>query len=227
MDLKQLAYGEVDCSQIAGAVDLQVSFRGTKGKYQKILDKRILAATERYQYENTQYQSEIYDLGFLQTQARRIITENISGVQGIPSCESYNSNDVDKCFSFLIEWCGALGVDSIRMFLDPWPDKSNGNNSKNETTYCVVGENGESKTFNLETSSVEKTPEGVNSWKSTQTRTVTLSCGGGSSVPAVSSTATASYISYLSESDAATQAANVATQEATTAANLYRKSNPC
>ena len=227
MDLKQLAYGEIDCSQIAGVVDLQVSFRGTKGKYQRILEKRILAATERYQYENTQYQNEIDDLGLLQTQARRIITENISGVQGSPSCESYNSNDVDKCFSFLIEWCGALGVDSVRMFLDPWPDKSIGNNSKNETIYCVVGENGESKTFNLETASKEKTPEGVNSWKSTQTRTVTLSCGGGSSVPAVSSTATASYISYVSESDSVTQAANIATQEATTAANLYRKANPC
>jgi hypothetical protein len=227
MDLKQLVYGEVDCSQIAGTVDVKVSFRGTKGKYQSILDKRILAVTEKYQYENTSEQGEIEDLGILQTQARRLITENIGGKNDKPSCESDYSNDVDKCFSFLVEWCGALGVDSVRMYLDPWPDKSIGRKSENETIYCAVGENGDSKTFNLQTASVEKAPEGVNSWKSTQTRTVTLRCNGGSTVPAVSSTATASYISYVSEADAVTQAALIATQEATTAANLYRKTNPC
>jgi hypothetical protein len=227
MDLKQLAYGEVDCSQIAGTVDVKVSFRGTKGQYQSVLEKRILAVTEQYQYENTPYQTEIEDLGILQTQARRLITQNISGVLGNSTCESYNSNDVDKCFSFLVEWCGSLGVDSVRMYLDPWPDKSVGNNTQNETIYCAVGENGESKTFDLVTSSTEKVPEGINSWKSTQTRTITLPCGGGSSVPAVSSTATASYISYVSEGDAVTQASAIATQEATTAANLYRTANPC
>jgi hypothetical protein len=227
MDLKQLVYGEVDCSQIAGTVDVKVSFRGTKGKYQSILDKRILAVTEKYQYENTSAQEEIKDLGILQTQARRLVTENIGGKNDKSSCESDYSNDVDKCFSFLIEWCGAFGVDSVRMYLDPWPDKSIGRKSENETVYCAVGENGDSKTFNLQTAPVEKAPDGVNSWKSTQTRTVTLRCNGGSTVPAVSSTATASYISYVSESDAVTQAALIATQEATTAANLYRKSNPC
>jgi hypothetical protein len=227
MDLKQLAYGEVDCSQIAGTVDVKVSFRGTKGQYQSVLEKRILAVTEQYQYENTPYQTEIEELGILQTQARRLITQNISGVLGNSTCESYNSNDVDKCFSFLVEWCGSLGVDSVRMYLDPWPDKSVGNNTQNETIYCAVGENGESKTFDLVTSSTEKVPEGINSWKSTQTRTITLPCGGGSSVPAVSSTATASYISYVSEGDAVTQAYAIATQEATTAANLYRTANPC
>jgi hypothetical protein len=227
MDLKQLAYGEVDCSQIAGTVDIKVSFRGTKGKYQSILEKRILAVTEKYQYENTPYESQINDLGILQTQARRLITENIGPNRANSSCESYNSNDVDKGFSFLIEWCGALGIDSMRMYLDPWPDKSVGGTTKDETTYCAVGEDGSYATFDLQTSSQEKTPEGVNSWKVTQTRTITLQCGGGSSVPSVSSTATASYISYVSESDATTQAALIATQEATTAANLYRRANPC
>jgi hypothetical protein len=113
------------------------------------------------------------------------------------------------------------------MYLDPWPDKSVGRKSENETTYCAIGENGDFKTFDLQTSPVEISPEGVNSWKSTQTRTITLRCNGGSSVPAVSSTATASYISFVSEGDAVTQAATIATQEATTAANLYRKANPC
>jgi hypothetical protein len=227
MDLKQLAYGEIDCSQISGTVDLKVSFRGTRGKYQKILEKRILAVTEKYQFENTPYESEINDLGILQTQARRLVTENVSGNIDSPSCESAYSSDVDKCFSFLIEWCGALGVDSVRMYQDPWPDKSMGKNSENEIVYCAIGENGESKTFDLSPSAQEITPEGVNSWKSTQTKTVTLTCGGGSIVPSVSSTATASYVSFISELDATTQAGILATQEATTAANLYRKANPC
>ncbi len=43
MDLKQLAYGELDCSEISGTVDVKVSFRGTKGTYQNILSTRLLA----------------------------------------------------------------------------------------------------------------------------------------------------------------------------------------
>jgi hypothetical protein len=222
MDMKQLAYGEIDCSQIAGAVDLKVAYRGTKGTYIDILNTRILAATEPYQYNTSRYAEQIENLGILQTQYRRLTTENVQRAN-IPSCESKFTSGVDKAFSFLIEWCGSLGIDAIRMFQDPWPTESVGKPSENESEYCVVGEDGNSELINLSQPPQETAGNAINTWSSTQTRTVTYrGCS-----PAVSVTATASYVSYTSLLDAQTQAANLATQQANNAVNQYRASHNC
>lgn len=223
--LKQFAYGEVDCSQISGVVDVNVSYRGSKGAYQNILQKRILAANDQYQYATTQYASQIDQLGFLQTQYRRLKTENAQRNLTDTSCESKNSLDVDKAFSFLIEWCGAMGVEALRMYQDLWSESSYGQTNSNETEYCVVGENGATIKVSLPDSPYENSKNQLGYFNSTQTRTITLRCL--TSVPAVSATATASYISYISQADADTQAGALATNNATIAANQYRKSNPC
>jgi len=226
MDMKQLAYGELDCSQIAGTVDLKVAYRGTKGTYLDILNTRILAATEPYQYNTSQYANQIENLGILQTQARRIVTENVTRTI-VSSCESYYTSDVDKAFSFLIEWCGSLGIDAIRMFQDPWSTESVGKPSMNESQYCVVGEDGNSELLNLNQPPQETAGNALNTWSSTQTRTVTLRCSPPSTTPAISATATASYVSYTSLADAVQQATNLAISEATNSANQYRLANPC
>jgi hypothetical protein len=227
MGLKQLAYGELDCTQIAGTVDVKVSYRGNKGVYQPILNSRLLAVTEPYQYETSQQADKIADLGILQTQWRRLITENVARTLKSESCESKYTLDVDKAFSFLIEWCGALGIDSIRMYQDPWSEKAAGQTSSNETDYCVVGEGGESLVLDLSPAPQEEAGNAINSWSSSQTKTVTVRCTPPLSGAAVSATATASYISYVSLDDANTQAAALATQQATNAANQYRIAHPC
>jgi len=224
MDLKQLAYGELDCSEISGTVDVKVSFRGTKGTYQNILSTRLLAAVENYQFATTKYAKEIENLGFLQTQTRRLITENVTRTN-LTSCESNLSLDVSKGFSFLVEWCGSFAVESVRMFQDPWSEKSVGGNAVPETEYCVVGEDGTSMLVDLPQPSQENASFTLSSWSSTQTRTVRLSCQTG--VVAVSGTATATYVSQVSQQDADTQAAALATQQASNAAEQYRKINPC
>jgi len=227
MGLKQLVYGELDCTQIAGTVDVKVSYRGSKGVYQTILNSRLLAVTDAYQYETSQEADKIADLGILQTQCRRLITENVQRTVKSESCESKYTLDVDKAFSFLIEWCGSMGVDVIRMYQDPWIEKSVGRTSYNETVYCVVGEGGESIAVNLSPAPQEEAGNAINSWSSSQTRTVTLRCAPPLSGAAVSATATASYISYVSLDDANTQAAALATLQATNAANQYRIAHPC
>ncbi len=227
MGLKQLAYGELDCSQIAGTVDVKVSYRGSKGVYQDILNSRLLAVTDPYQYETSQQADKIADLGILQTQYRRLITENVQRTTKSESCESKYTLDVDKAFSFLVEWCGAMGVDAIRMYQDPWIEKSVGRTSSNETKYCVVGEDGSSISVDLEPAPQEEAGNAINSWSSTQTRTVTLRCISPQIGAAVSATATASFISYVSLDDANTQAAALATAQATNAATQYRIAHPC
>jgi len=226
MDLKQFVYGEIDCSQIAGVVDFKCSYRGTRGTYQSILDTRVLSATDPYQYETSTSADEIDQLGILQTQARRLITENVSRNARSESCESKYTLDVDKCFSFLMEWCGALGIEGLRMFQDPWSEASFGQTTPNETSYCVIGEDGTSLVVSLEPSPQTEVGNALTSWYATQTRTITLRCAGNSQ-PAVSATATASYTSYISPEDARLQALAIAEQQATTAAAQYRRTNPC
>jgi hypothetical protein len=226
MNLKQFVYGELDCSQIAGVVDFKCSYRGTRGTYQSILDTRVLSATDPYQYETSTSADEIDQLGILQTQARRLVTENVSRNTRSESCESKYTLDVDKCFSFLIEWCGSLGIEAIRMFQDPWSEASVGQTTPNETSYCVIGEDGTSLVVSLDPSPVTEVGNALSSWYETQTRTITLRCAG-NSAPAVSATATASYTSYISPEDARLQALALAEQQATTAANQYRRTNPC
>jgi hypothetical protein len=222
MDYKQLVYSEIDCSQIAGTVDVNVSYRGTRGTYLPILNSRLLATTEPYQYNTSQYADEISKLGILQTQSRRLITENVTRIPK-SSCESTYTTDVDKAFSLLIEWCGSMGVESLRVFLDPWSTASVGNPSSNETKNCVVGEDGTSISVSLNPSPQEKIGNSVNSWSSTQTRTVTYrGCS-----PAVSVTATASYISYTSLADAQNEAGALATQNAQNAVNQYKIAHNC
>ena len=226
MDLKQFVYSEIDCTQIAGVVDVKASFKGTTGKYQEILSKRILSIFENYQFENTDLEKEIQSLGVLRTQSRRLISESVAAETSYVSCESKYSNEVDKAFSLLIEWCGALGVDSARIYIDPWPDRSIGRKNEDETIYCAVSEEGNSFTYDLPDPTKLIPDAGVVSWKSSQTRTVTLSCPGNTQ-PAISASATASYVSYISQKDSDEQAAIKAQKEATTAASLYRASNPC
>jgi len=225
MDLKQLVYGELDCTQIAGTVDVKVSYKGNKGSYIPILESRLLAVTEKYQYDTSQKADEIAALGFLQTQYRRLITENVTKRISSTSCESDLTLDVDKAFSFLVEWCGGFGVDSVRMYQDPWSEPSFGRKSHIETTPCVVGEDGVSISIQLSPAPEEQAGNQLTSWSSSQTRTVTLTCT--NSTPAVSATATASYLSYVSLQDANDSAGELALQQATNAAQQYRNTHPC
>jgi hypothetical protein len=228
MDLKQLVYGELECSQISGTVDVRTSYRGSKGAYVDILSTRILAATDAYQYNTNQVVSEeISTLGFLQTQHRRLTTETVVPDSTLVSCESPFATNVDKAFSFLVEWCGAMGVESIRIFQDPFPTQSYGKVTPNETLYCIVAEDGSTQTAALAPPPQERHTSEITSWTSTKTRTVTLRCTAPSTGLAVSATATETVISRISQEDADTQADTAAFNAATIAAKNYRTIHPC
>ena len=227
MDLKQLKYGEIECSQLGGTVDLRVSYRGNKGSYQPILNSRLLAVTSQYQYVHTPFDQQIVEEGILRTQSRRIITESVQRSSTISSCESPLSIDVDKAFSFLIEWCGEFGVEAVRMFMDPFQEISMGLPQADETLSCVVGEDGNTQTFDIVQSPYEIAATNQQSWYATETQTITSSCGSGSSSFDVSATATASAQSFVSLANAEQQAMALAAQAASAAVQNYRQQNPC
>jgi hypothetical protein len=226
MELKQIKYGELDCTQIGGTVDLRVSYRGGKGTYEQILNTRLLAVTSDYQFENTPLADEIYNYGILRNQYRRVITESVQRPL-TNSCESKDSLDVDKAFSFLIEWCGELGVEAARMFMDPWQEISVGKPQRDELKSCVVHEDGSSNTVELLPTPYEQPSLNQQSWFATESQTITLNCPAGSPTLGVSATATASAESFVSLADAKQKATTLAAQAASAAANKFRNQNPC
>jgi hypothetical protein len=225
MDLKQLAYAEVDCSQIAGTVDVKISYRGSKGTYQPILSTRILAATEGYEYETSYASNDINKLGFLQTQHRRLITESVQPNSAEKSCESNFLLNIDKAFSLLIEWCGGLGVDALRMYQDPFQDRSTGQVTLDETQFCVLGETGATTLVSLDPAPQENPNSQRMVWTATKTASVQVGSIPGRYGNAVA-TATATATSYISQADADAIALAKATAEAQLAAQQYRALNP-
>jgi len=225
MDLKQLNWAELDCSQIAGTVDVKVSYRGSKGTYQSILETRILAATEDYQYKTSYSADEIAALGLIQTQHRRIVTEEVRPNSKEKSCESNYLLNIDKAFSLLAEWCGGLGVEAVRMFQTPFQDRSTGRVTIPETSYCALGEDGSSISVSLPSAAIEDPNNQPSVWNSTKTASMQASpCYG---QPTAVATATASATSYVSQQEADSLAFAKAQNEANIAAIQYRAAHPC
>jgi len=225
MDYKQFVYAELECCEIGGTVDVKASYRGSKGQYQNILDTRILAVTEDYQWQNSPYASQVEKLGFLNSQYRRLITESATRNASSETCESSLTTDIDKGFSMLVEWCGEFGVETIRMFQDPWSEKSTGVPNQDEKKSCLLAQDGSTLTLDLLPSPYEAPNSEQQSWYAKVYRTVTLNCT--SSSGTISATAAASFLSSVSYSHAEEQAAILAQQAANSAAQQYLINNPC
>jgi hypothetical protein len=225
MDLKQFVYAEIECKEIGGTVDVRASFRGSKGSYQKIMDRRILAITEKHQYNNSPFEEEIDNLGFLNTQYRRLVTESATRNARYETCESALTADIDKAFSILVEWCGELGVEIVRIFQDPWSEKSVGDRNIVETQTCVVGENGDSIKIDILPSPQDGSIGENKTFFAKAYKTVTVPCSGG--LPSISATASASYLSFISYAHAEEEAGTLALQAANAAATQYKIENPC
>lgn len=225
MDLKQFVYAEIEATEIGGTVDVSVGYRGSKGSYQEILKRRILAVTDRYQYDQSPFADEIDNLGFLNTQYRRLITESATRRSSYVTCESSNTADIDKAFSILVEWCGEFGVEIVRQFQDPWSEKSVGSPTSNEIQSCVVGESGDSISVDLKESPYDTGIGDGRSWYAKVYKTVTVPCSNG--LPSVSATASATYLSFISYAHAEEEAGVLALQAANAAAQQYKAQNPC
>jgi hypothetical protein len=226
VDLKQFAYSEIEACEIGGTVDVKVAYRGSKGSYQNVLETRLLAVTSDYQWVNSDFADEISQLGFLNTQYRRLITENAQRRQSSKTCESNLTDDIDKAFSLLIEWCGEFGVESVRIFLDPWSERSTGIPQSPETKSCVVSQDGETLSIDLLPSPYEQADTTQKSWWAKEFRTVTLSCIL-NPAQSISATASASFLSSISQIDAKNQAGILAQNAANSAAQQYLAQNPC
>ena len=118
-----------------------------------------------------------------------------------------------------------MGIEIVRIFIDPYSTKSLGVPQSDEKKYCVVGQDGENFTIDSLPDPYASGNGQQKSWYAKVFKTVTLSCQNAS--PAIAATAEASYISWVSYEHAEAQAGVLALQAANAAAQNYRAENPC
>jgi hypothetical protein len=121
-DRKRFEYAEIYACEIYGPVEFGVFVAGQKGGFQKIMEKRIVASEGQVIY-GTEYGDAVGDLNFFgnRPQFRTIKTGELNNPNECNACgvESVIPNNIDRAFSLLIVWHGALGVNGLRVFARP------------------------------------------------------------------------------------------------------------
>ena len=230
-DLKAFSYAEADFIELSGDVNIRMDYRGRRGAFKKIGCKKILAPTEIASSGVRLTDDQVTDLGELRKQTRKFSSEDGDSNAGCPVCESEHSENIDKAFSVLLRWCGQAAVESVRLFLDAFPETSSGKFERDETQVCLVDETGQNRAFPREAGFIP--PEnlyaspGVHAWVSTQSYTKTLTCPEDSVTGTISVTAVSTFRSQISQDDANNKAALAAQQSAENQAAYLRGQYPC
>jgi hypothetical protein len=148
MDYKKLRFAEIDLCEIGGEVDLIVSYSGSKGGYNEILRKKIIANLNGQGISNNQVQQLWNKTGDFHVQSRRIRTADAS----VPSnfngtVESNMAPNYDKWFNLMIQGCGRCGIDSFRMYMEPVAESATGACEEDESGVNIVTQSGQSFHF--------------------------------------------------------------------------------
>ncbi len=230
-DLKVFLYSDINLIEISGDVSLRVDYRGMRGSYKNILCKEIIAPSSVDDAGSNITQSESEELGELRKQNRRVITEYGNLDIGCPTCENENVESIDKAFSLLIRWCGQLAVESIRLFMEPHPERSDGNCEKDETKVCIVDEQGKNHSYERAKDFIRTGDRYENSvatiFISTQSYKAERLCPVPSVTGPVVVTAVATYRSKVSQDDADAQALAVAQKAAEDQLAVVAQGYPC
>lgn len=141
-DLKKFAFMEADLVQIGGTVNLKASFAGLRGGYHEILSKNMIATMDRTSDPEIQ---ALYDfLGGFQLQGRHVSSQNATPERTKENVETPYDELVDSAFSILFQWCGRMGIDAVRVFMDPIDEQPGGSCEPEETGIRILTKDGKS-----------------------------------------------------------------------------------
>lgn len=230
-DLKCFQYADISLIEIAGDAYVTADYRGTRGSYKPVLCKRIIAPITALGAGADVPTDQLSVFDGLKKQSRRATTQNAQTTDGCPTCESEDSENIDKAFSVLVRWCGQMAIESIRVFMEPWAERAEGRCEEDERHVCLVGEDGKNYIFDRQDGFVpleDLFDVAGNAWASTRSSSVTLSCPVGSvTTGPLTATATATYRSRISQADADAQALASAQTAAQAQADYLRTVYPC
>jgi uncharacterized delta-60 repeat protein len=230
-DLKEFQFAQLDFMELADDVSVRVDYRGRRGAYKQIHCQKIIAPVSKESAGILLPSGDDHDFSDLRKQSRRLTTEVSNSQAGCGTCEAHERENIDKAFSLLVRWCGQAALESLRVFLSAYPEKSNGQCTPDESKACLVFEDGSSEAFDRDPKFVpsDQLYSAVSRqvWTSSQTFTETLSCDEGSVTGAIVVTATGNYRSKISQEDADARALSAATESAQNQAAYLRTQYPC
>jgi hypothetical protein len=148
MDLKKMAYAEIDLIEMGGNVNLLVSYAGTKGSYYEILRKKMNAQLDDSNTSSQEVHNIFDAIGSFRPQGRRLWTGVALISDQCQSVESQYDNTRDKAFSLYFQWCGRMGIECFRIFTQVVPEKSTGGCEEDETSINIATYSGQ--TFKIE-----------------------------------------------------------------------------
>jgi len=230
LDLKKLAYVELDLREMSGFPKVSLSYRGVRGAYKSILCREFSAPSQYDNAGSSEITAAKAVFGDLRKQSRRAKSQTPSESEGCPTCESPLNENIDKAFSMLVRWCGELAVEALRVFLDPTPEESGGECLSDETELCVVSEDGQNHIFDRDPTfqpAEQVFASAISKAQWFAKRTVTLSSACEDESLPLSVTAVAEYVSDVSAADAEAQALQAATEAAEAALAAERLLQPC
>lgn len=192
LDRKRFAYAKLFGTEISGNVSLSVYAQGTRGAFQKVMEKEIVSTTGQanlaglIDLENTLLISN-------RPQTRVMLTQNSPDESTCNACgvESKDNDLRDHAFALLILWSGDFGFRAYQMVAAPDLESYSGDCETDETgtkTLNLWGCGSDTKTVLTSSPFVEYTGT------ATDTETDTIN--------AISSTKTETDTSVLGQEDA-------------------------
>lgn len=152
MDYKKFRFAEVDCVEIGGEVNVNISFGGTRGGYKKLLQKTLNATIDGSDTGNAEVTALWNQTnGQFMVQHRRLVTQDATDEQYTQGVESDRLDNYDKAFCLFIEWCGRMGIEQLRMFGDTIAESSQGakiDDTTDETPFNILTNDGVSFKIN-------------------------------------------------------------------------------
>jgi hypothetical protein len=133
-DYKKFRYVELELAQVSGDTAMMVAVAGTRGAYQKVMEKDM-SATNGQVYYGSEYGYQANLIAGSRLQSRIIkTTDNPAASECNSGCvESEMRGLIDKAFSVLIVWSGIAGVSAYRVFAQGEPTRHEGSCEDNET----------------------------------------------------------------------------------------------
>lgn len=148
MALKTFKYTEIDLMELGGTINFKVSYAGTRGGWKRVLNRTLVANLTASEITGANGNAitafeQLY--GPFRVQTRRIRTNEVTTAPSLKrSDESIRTENIDKCFSLRLEWCGRAGIDSLRMEVGAYTEPTIGQADTDEVAPRVVTIDGRS-----------------------------------------------------------------------------------
>lgn len=145
-DYKKFDYVEVEISKLEGDASVMMAVAGVRGAFQKIGVAELSAQIGQV-YADTEYGEGANAMGGYSAQTRLIRSDSSGSNASACNAEAVETQGkiaglIDKAFSLMVVWSGALGVSSYRMFVRSEPNVYAGACETPDSSPALLNEDG-------------------------------------------------------------------------------------